>query len=137
MRVGDLIQSSIWVTGDEHPAIRKRYEEDVIEAIDYLCDSEGFIHGEVNFTEKHPMDDTPDVPDHIQGSRVRLLVGETEVTQKFVQTPKGSFVANLDIKDLMKLRAVIRRHRPLSNVECDMIIEQIGPEAALDTLRTH
>jgi len=137
MNVGDKIESAIWMTGDEHPAMRRQYELDVIEAIDYLCAENSMTYANVEFTEKHPMDTgVMDVPDHVSGSRVRLLVGEATVTGKAIEVSKGSFVGNLDRKDLMKLRGIIRRHGSRSNEECDYIIEQIGPEAALETLRS-
>ncbi len=136
MKTGDLIESSIWVTGDEPKALLDRYKQDVTEAISYLCQENGMTYGDVTFIEKHPMDDIPEVPDHISGSRVRLLVGEAYVTGVVVETTEGSFVNNLDHKDLMKLRTIIRRYGTRSNADCDAIIEQIGPEAAIDTLRS-
>lgn len=138
MNIGDTIESAIWVTGEESPEDRTRYEQDVCDAIGYLCHENGFVPGSVTFIEKHPMDDdVPEVPDHIQGEKVRLLVGESIIDSKLVKTSVGSFVANLDIKDLKKLRSITRQaaRRQLSNMECDEIIEQIGPEAALNTLR--
>jgi len=50
----------------------------------------------------------------------------------------GSFVLNLDPKDLIRLRKVTRRasgNRFLTDYECDMIIEELGPEVAISTLR--
>lgn len=137
MKTGDLIESAIWVTGDEPQEMRTRYEHDVTEAISYLCHENKMTHGDVKFIEKHPMDDdVPEVPDHLQGSRVRLLVGEASVTGVVVETTEGSFVNNLDHKDLMKLRTIIRRYGTRSNDDCDAIIEHIGPDAAIETLRT-
>jgi len=135
MKLGDVIESSVWLTGDEPEEMRKRYENDVSEAIDYFCFEKSFIAGPVSFDEKHPMDDVIEVPDHIKGSRVRLLVASATVVEKAVETSRGSFVANLEMKDLKKLRTIIRRHRDLTDIDCDRIIEEIGPDAALDTLR--
>lgn len=136
MNIGDKIESAVWITGDESKDMRVRYEHDVMEAIDYLCAENNVAYDNIVFIEKHPIDaGVPDVPNHISGSKVRLLIGEATVTGSLVETSVGSFVANLDRKDLVKLRCIIRRHRSLSNDDCDAIIEQIGPEAALDTLR--
>lgn len=146
MRIGDVIESAIWITGEESAEMRARYELDVRNAIGYLCHEHGFVHGPVIFIEKRPEEDkVPAVPDHVQGQRVRLLVGESTVIKEMVASPKGSFVANLEHKDLMRLRAIIRRERNkslgamngtvMADEECDNIIEQIGPEAAVDTLR--
>jgi hypothetical protein len=134
----DVIENAIWITGDEPPEIRKRYEGDVCMSIDELCEEMGWTHGPVKFYTKRPGDErVPPVPDHIQGSKVRLLIGEARIIGTALEIPKGSFVANLDKKDLMRLRLITRMKagRPLSDEECDAIIEEIGPEAALDTIR--
>lgn len=143
MNTGDVVQNAIWINGEESGEDRVRYENDVCDAIEDLCTEEGFNHTKVEFVEKHPMDaDVPEVPNHIFGERVRLLVGEALILNKVVESPEGSFVANLELKDLKRLRSIIHKNRPsnvppLSNMECDEIIEQIGPEAALSTLRLH
>lgn len=138
MKIGDVIEAAIWITGDENQSTRKRYEQDVCQAISDMSADARFEHGPVIFTEKRPGDDrVPPVPDHIHGSRVRLLVAESTVTGIAVQTPKGSFVANLEKKDLLRLRLITRMaaKSELTDDECDKIIEEIGPEAAVDTLR--
>jgi len=135
MNIGDQVESATWITGDEPQELRQRYERYVVDAIRYLCFENGFVSGEVEFTEKHPMDDVIEAPDHVSGSRVRLLIGEATVVEKLIESPKGSFVANLELKDLQKLRGILRNYKQLTDFECDTIIEQLGPEAALDTLR--
>ena len=143
--IGDLIESAIWITGDESQSTRVRYEQDVRQAIADLCEEAGFENGPVTFIEKRPGDDrVPQVPDHVQGSRVRLLVGESQILGKLVATSEGSFVANLDKKDLLRLRVITRRERlkqqpdaVMTDSECDQYLEQYGPEAAIETLRKH
>ena len=143
MRIGDVIESAIWINGEESQEQRQQYEADVRHAIDELCDSLGFYHGPVAFVEKRPEEDrVPDVPDHIHGIHVRLLVAEAEVTGKKPETPRGSFIANLDHNDLMRLRQITQAAymrqfsgRVLSVEETDAVIEAIGPESALDALR--
>lgn len=138
MKTGDVIEAAIWITGDESPSLRAHYEQDVRQAISDMSATARFEHGPVTFTEKRPGDDrVPPVPDHVQGSRVRLLVAESAVTAVAIQTPKGSFVANLENKDLLRLRLITRSAAKtvLTDDECDKIIEEIGPEAAVETLR--
>ena len=143
MKIGDEVENAIWLTGDEPEGMRKRYERDVIESIDFLCEDKGFYHGPVIFSEKRPGEDkVPPVPDHIQGQRVRLLIAEATITEKRPETSKGSFVANLDKKDLDKIRKMTREAYAKSygtligNTKCDEIIEELGPESAVETLRT-
>lgn len=137
MKVGDVIESAIWVTGDESQAMRKQYEQDVSQAIADLCTEEGFEHGPVAFIEKRPEEAGHPVPDHVQGSRVRLLVAEAEVLSVSVLSSEGSFVANLDKKDLDRLRTITRRaaKKVLTDAECDECIEQYGPETAIELIR--
>lgn len=145
MQICDFIESAIWITGDESQSTRSRYEQDVRQAVADLCSQEGFEHGPVIFTEKRPGEDrVPPVPDHVQGSRVRLLVGEAKLICEHVVTSEGSFIANLEKKDLTRLRFITRnswlKQNPgqvLTDGECDNLIEQFGPEAAIDTLRSH
>jgi len=139
MNIGDVIESAIWLTGTETPEIRKHYETDVRESMDNACRREGFLHGPVTFIEKSPgLDRVPSVPEHVTGPRVKLLVAETTVTAR---TSQGSFIAQLEKSDLDRLRAITKRacikseNRILSDLECDKIIDEIGPDAALDVLR--
>jgi hypothetical protein len=143
MKVGDVVENAIWITGDEAPGIRQQYEQDVRNAITDLCTTEGVEHGPVTFVEKIPGSDrVPQVPDHVQGSRVRLLVAEAVVVGLAVQTSQGSFVANLEKKDLVRLRTITRRawakQHPddvLTDKQCDDYIEQLGPDTAVDMIR--
>ncbi len=142
MKLNDTIQSAIWIDGTETKKQRARFELDVTNCITLVCDSEGFLPGPMRFTEKRPGDErVPAVPDHIQGERVRLLVGEADIVGKKPESKPDSFVANLDRKDLMRLRHLTRiahshnSKHGLTDSECDAVIEHCGPEAALDTLR--
>lgn len=138
LTIGEVIESAIWITGDESEELRNRYTHDVTLAIADLCREQGVIHGPIQWLEKAPGSErVPAVPDHIKGSRVRLWVAEATVLEYAPQTSTGSFIANLDQKDLVRLRLLTRRaaKRSLSDADCDQIIESFGPEAAVETLR--
>ena len=148
MKLNDTLQSARWIDGTETQEQRAQYESDVTNSMIALGDSDGWLIGPVTFTEKRPGDDqVPPVPDHIQGERIRLLVGEAEIVGKKPETTPASFIGNLDRKDLMRLRHLTRvahaktcpkrlgEHKPLSDSECDAIIEECGPEAAVATLK--
>ena len=137
MKVGDVIETAIWLSGDESEEMRQRYINDVCAAIEEQCHTEHVLHGPITFTEKRPGEHrVPPVPDHIQGQRVRLFVAETTV-MSVIETKEGSFVANLDHVDLIRLRRFTRRQarKVMTDQECDQIIEQYGPEAAIDSLK--
>lgn len=143
MRLGDVIEFAVWITGDEAPEIRQQYDQDIRQAISMVCSRNGFEHGPVTLIEKLPgAERVPEVPKHIQGSRVRLLVAEATVDGVAVRTSKGSFCANLDKKDLLRLRAITRRawqqlhpQDVLSDQQCDDYIEELGPETAIGIIR--
>ena len=146
MNIGDVIESSIWLDGTETKEQRHAFEQLVIESITQYCQQNGFIHDHVIFTEKRPGEDrVPSVPKHIEiksGSLpdIRLLVAESIVISK-APSPEGSFVLNLEAKDVQRLRAITRNayrqisQSTLTDAECDAVIEEIGPEAAINTLR--
>jgi hypothetical protein len=143
MKVGEVIINSIWMTGDEPEGMKERYKKDILDSFDVLCRKEGFVHGPITVSEKRPGEGIVPVPDHIQGSKVRLLILEAELVEKLVvEIEPPSFVGNLDRKDLVKLRKITRDRaaktlkKIISNDECDFIIETLGPDAAVATLRT-
>lgn len=141
MKIGDMIESAIWMTGKESDELKEHHRQQVMIAIERLCDEKGLLRGPVMLIEKRPEEDrVPSVPDSISGPRVRLLVAEAAIVGMAPQTSKGSFIANLEKRDLERLRMITREARAkhgqiLTDAECDSVIEEIGPEAALDTLR--
>ena len=144
MRPGDTVHNAIWLTGEEAPWMFEAYKEQVADSITLLCDEQGFLHGPLRWVEKRPGEDgVPDVPDHIQGVDVRLLFGEADILCRKPQVNLRRFVGDLDAKDLERLRQITRqahaKHNPhspvLTDPECDDIIEELGPEAALESLR--
>ncbi len=139
MKPGDVLETAIWLDGTETPELRARYESDLRVCLASLGSEAGMVFKPVIFTEKPPgADRVPAVPDQVQGPDVRLLVAETEVLCRapYVTLP-GSFVDDLDPLDLTRLREITRKFcsHPLTDAECDEIIDDIGPETAVRTLR--
>src|SRR3990167_11391615 len=127
MKPGDIAELSIWLDGTETEQ------------------QHGVTLGPIEFTVKRPGDDrVPQVPSHIEGPDVRLLVGEAKVVYapQYTIQPSTAFVADLDKDDLLKLRVMTRRAHArthpgdrLSDKHCDAIIERLGPDVAVQTLR--
>lgn len=144
MKTGDIVEAAYWLQGTEPEDMISTCKARVIEAIDELCAEKGFVHGPVRFEELPPHSDrrVPDVPDYIQGPDVRLLVAEADIIgPRVIETTRG-FIGELDMLDLERLRTITRRAHAqtnagqvLTDMECDDIIEELGPEAALDALR--
>ena len=133
IEIGSTLESAVWVTGEETPEQRRDYERRVAVKIAQLCHAYGVMMGPLRSCLKKPGDDrVPQVPDHVSGPDVRLLVIEADVVSR-----TRAFVGELTGPDLQRLRALTRKHadRPLSDVQCDDYIEALGPDAAMDALR--
>ena len=138
MQVGDLIESAIWVTGEESEKMLRDHEKHITSVIDDMCAQEDCIRGPLTFHKLKPGEErTPEVPDHIQGQKVRLLVAVATVVGSVVPTSQGSFIGNLDRNDLVLLRFLTRKNAPhsLTDEECDDVIEECGVVAALETIK--
>lgn len=151
MNIGDVIQAAIWIDGTETQEMRQAFERDVTAVVAEGQADHGVVVGPVIWSEKRPGDErVPPVPNHIQGPDVRLLVAEAEVIG-LAPPGVGSFVVNeLEPDDLERLRRITRRayetmmtahgHRGvdrLSDRQCDTIINDLGPEAAMHALRNN
>ena len=141
---GDVLETAIWCDGTETAELKDRFENDLRTSLAAMADAEGIIIGPLVMTEKKPGGDRmPQVPDNIHGPDVRLLVGEATVFDYAPIFIEGSFVADLDLKDLERLRTILRRvhqsYNPgkpeLSTEKCDEYSNCNGPDAALAALR--
>ncbi len=144
-QIGMPVEVSVWLTGRETPNQMQAWKKDCEAEIGRFGLEHGVMMGEAVYTEKRPGEDrVPPVPDHISGPDVRLLVCEACVLRPETKIVKATgFVADLDAKDLARLRKITRRayakthpgQAPLNDAECDAVIERVGPESALKTLR--
>lgn len=135
---GEVFETAIWMTGEEAPELKERFIEDVRAYLAEVAERDGVVIGPLVMCEKSPGDDrVPPVPDTIQGPAVKLLVGEATVVAVHPAIAPWSFVLDLDKKDLHRLREITRQAAPgpLSDEECDEIIDEIGVETAVRTLR--
>lgn len=144
MKLGDTLENAVWLTGAEPPKMREDFERRVRESFVDEAHKRGFVLSPLLFHVKRPGEDrVPDVPDHITGPDVRLLVAECRIVARLPELKPNSFLGDLDPVDLDRLRAITRNaHRQdnpkapgLTDAECDRVIEEIGPEAALDAVR--
>lgn len=145
MKVGEVIESAIWLSGEENEQMIQAFKDRVRINIDEEAKKWNVVVGPMTWVIKKPGDDrVPPVPDAIQGINVQLLVGEAMVLGpvKPVIMASSGFVYDLRREDLLLLRKITRkahqRRQPgsgLTDAQCDAVIEQLGPEAALRTLR--
>jgi len=144
--VGDTLEAAIWLDGRETVLERSRFVLDAEDALYQAGARHGRVLGSVRWSEKRPGDDrVPPVPEHIQGPNVRLLVAEATVVNVVgVERALPGFAHDLELDDLARLRRVTRRQyrreypdQPeLTDRQCDTLINDLGPAAAVDTLRS-
>ena len=146
---GEVIEVAIWANGEETPEMVAAFEGDLRAKLAEVSSTHGIIIGPLIMTEMQPGDErVPAVPAHIHGPDVRLLVGEATVigalpTLDGAYGGEGMFVADLEPKDLERLRTILRRvhqfYNPgkpeLSTAKCDEYINRNGPDAALAALQ--
>jgi len=141
--IGEVIEQAIWVTGEEPPELQAQFEKDLRAGLADIAGQYGVIIGPLIMRELKPgQERVPKVPDYIQGPDVRLLVGEATVIGEEFKS-EGRFIADLDPKDLERLRVITRRvHQAwnpgkpeLSIEKCDENINKQGWKAALTALR--
>ncbi len=144
MKPGDIFETSIWLCGSETQELKDRFESDLRASLASMALNEGVIIGPLVMAEKRPGEErVPPVPDAIQGLDVRLLVGEAKVVGYEPEASEGTFVADLEPKDLERLRTILRRvhqsYNPgkpeLTTEKCDEYINRNGPDTALAALR--
>lgn len=140
---GDVLETAIWVTGTEPQELKDRFANDLRDKLAEVASDEHVIIGPLIMSEMKPGEErVPQVPDSVQGPDVRLLVGQAMVMGEAFQS-EGAFVADLEPRDLERLRTILRSvhqaYNPgkpeLSQEKCDEYINQNGPDAALDALR--
>lgn len=130
MKPGDLAECSIWIDGTESDKMLVQWKTDVV----YILNQETgnkLRFGPVSFEIKRPGEDrVPQVPPHLSGPDVRLLIATAEVLG-FETTKRTSFLNEIEERDLVKLRKATRRqHGKLSDEQCDQLIERLGPSVA-------
>jgi hypothetical protein len=146
VEIGMPVEVAVWLTGRETEYQMECFRKDCAAELGAFGLEHGVLMGEPRLIEKLPGEDrVPPVPANVSGPNVRLLIFEAEV-KEFLrpQIIKSSgFVHDLDKQDLARLRTITRvahqkncpLERPLTDAECDDVIEQIGPTIALKTLR--
>ena len=143
---GAVIDFWFWADGSETPEVLAQFKADMQTAITERAKAHGVLVTPARYIEKRPGDPhVPDVPKHISGPNVRLVGCEATVIGDAQQLKVTSFLADLDPVDLERLRIVTRRaHKhvnpdgslaPISDEECDRVIEELGPQAAVDVIR--
>ena len=145
LRMGDELQSAMWLTGAETPSQLDSVKASIVGDFNMAQKHHGVLVGPIAYHELKPIDDgCPDPPPWCHGPDVRILVGETKVVCRAPDVPiaKG-FSTLVDAKTLAEMRAVTRRQhrmarpgeRPLTDAQCDVMIDRVAPDTAERMLR--
>ena len=157
MTPGETLQASIWMDGLESEAQVERFKREAFEAMQHKAQAAGYGLTPLRWAELRPGDPrVPDVPMHIAVAgvlskpNVRLLVGEADLVAVNINS---NFLAELEPKDLERLRAVTRRAYEeswrrwlarkvvcgecpgLTDRQCDRAVLRHGSRPALGTRR--
>ena len=149
MRIGDICVAADWLTGTETADEIEQAHAFCKVAFQRLSDQKQVLFGPIQFSERHPGDEgVGSPPDNIKGPDVRLLVGEAKVLRRKPQyAPPDGFHTLLDAVTLQDMRAATRRghkaahkrsparYRPLTDDQCDRMIDEIGPVTVERMLR--
>jgi hypothetical protein len=147
--IGDTLESAVWLDGRETIEDRVRFQRDAIGSLEAYCARHGRSIGPVMWVEKKPGEPrVPPVPAHIKGPLVRLLVAEAPViAEPGIKIVKPGFVHDLEPNDAALLRRITRKqyrkaypdrrkYPDLTDRQCDTLLNDLGPQAAVDTLKS-
>lgn len=142
MKPGDVLNCSLWYNS-EKPTERHDASHGVITTIEDTAKANGFRVGPVTLTEIPAGDPrVPEPPAHFQG-KPTVLYGEAEIVGEIIRPEPFRLSMDLEKKDLIALRKATRREfakafpkvKPLTDEECDRVIDECGPAAAEKTVR--
>ena len=141
------IEFAIWYDANEHLDPINSCGESIKDALDAICAKNKVGHGKISYEILKPEDDrVPSVPRWLEitnGVIPRLLVATAKTSSCLYQGPMG-IIGDLDKKDIARLRVIVQRvHKkfhpkttPLTDPECDRIIDQQGMDVVMDQLRS-
>ena len=142
---GDTLETALWFNA-EHPREEHDARTGIYKAFLVMEDHHKIEIGPVTFSVmEHGDPRVPNPPPGFSGTP-KLMVGEALVIKKLALTTHGEVGLTNDLKpeDLELLRDVTQKtyflHNPagtppLTNEQLDLIINEVGPETALKSLR--
>lgn len=137
-RKGDVVESAMWY---RNPKEKKACRLAIMRHISQA--SEAMILAPIEWSELSPEHERCPEPPPDAERGIMLLVGEAEVKEIKDVPNKNRFVDQLGPKDLLLIRNITRSiymgynqgEDTLSDDECDLLIETMGPDAAVKTMR--
>ncbi len=143
-KIGDIIEWAYWMTGEETQGDLQDFTEATRMA---FKSHEIEEHVMLSMPEAHVVrpgeERCPPVPDHIHGADVQLLVFESRILLDLPGEKESRFADELEKDDFNRLAKITREHYarrfprfpPLTDGQVRTVINDLGPDAALDALR--
>ncbi len=149
-KLGSEMEFAIWYDANEYLDPINSCRESMEDAIDAICVKNNIGHGKISYEILKPGDDrVPSVPSWLEntnGALPKLFVAttKTKIMSSAHQEPDKGIIEDLDKKDIVRLRIITQReyHKvypndtPLTNHECDQIIDKLGMQIVMDQLRS-
>ncbi len=146
------LEVAIWYDANEYVDPIKSCSESIRDMIDIMCAGTKDTHGDIDYKILKPGDDrVPSVPRWLEktdGATPRLLVATTKTqlmsSVSSVNQELPNIIGDLDKKDIARLRFMTRkahhksypRDSPLTDPECDQIIDKLGLEIVMEQLKS-
>ncbi len=132
-----VYEAALWYIS---PGGRKNAQKGLEVSFILVAETEGFIFGPISYEEVDPLSPrVPHPPDNMTGD-VMALIGTATVVAQRMEIPEKKFTDELLDRDRAAMRDVTRKiflkgGTNLTDDECDDIINEYGPEAALEGAR--
>jgi hypothetical protein len=136
--IGETMHAAAWFRGEDEK-VRARLV--VAQAFREQAEAQRVQFGPIRWSDVLPIDPRLSDP---PGSGYMALMGEADIVEVYpmVVSPR-SILADLDHRDLMRLREVTRRaHRrarpndtPLTDAQADALIDALAPQTAAKLVR--
>ncbi len=147
--IDNELEVAVWYDANEYVDPIKHCSESIKDMIDIMCAGTKDTHGDIDYKILKPGDDrVPSVPRWLEKTKnatPRLLIAttKTRLMSSVCQETMG-IVGDLDKKDIARLRYITRRAHhmeyprgdPLTDYECDQIIDKLGLEIVMDQLKS-
>ena len=142
---GRELEIAIWYDANKYLDPMNSCDESIKDMLDIVCAKNKVVRADIDYEILKPGDDrVPPIPrwlEIVDGVVPRLFVATAKIVSNVHQEPIG-IIGDLDKKDIIKLRFITKReyHKvhpnstPLTNHECDQIIDKLGMQIVLDQL---
>ena len=143
-KIGEIIEWAFWMTGEETQSeLRDFTDATKMAHKSYEQEEHVMLSQPVARVVRPGEERCPPVPDHIHGADVQLLVFEARVLLDLPGEKPNRFADELEKDDFNRLAKITReqyaryfpRYPRLSDGQVRTIINDLGPDVALETLR--